>query len=329
MIPPLCKGRRGGVDWVHGFSTSPRPSLQRRGRKVDMKARVFSNEEIESGYFKLSLSTSSNIEALPGQFLMFRVSPSTDPLLCRPFGFHRILSKNRFEILYKIAGKGTNMMSRLAPDTEVLFFGPLGRGFDIPSRVEKAIIVAGGIGVAPMVYLAESIRRKLRDTGIDVFIGGKNKMDVLCVNEFEKIGAVIHITTEDGSLGEKGLITDLLQRYIGKKVDKKDTAQIPPAPLWKRGVWGDSVLYSCGPESMLKEIAGIAEQYNLPCQVSLEGVLACGVGACRGCAVKVKGQGSRVRSQKKQSTVHGSRFTEYKMVCKDGPVFDSREIEWE
>jgi len=89
-----------------------------------LRARVLSNDEIESGYFKLSLSISSNIDALPGQFLMLRVSSSTDPLLCRPFGFHRILSKDRFEILYKIVGKGTNMMAKLAPGTEVHFSDP-------------------------------------------------------------------------------------------------------------------------------------------------------------------------------------------------------------
>lgn len=276
-----------------------------------LKTKILSNEEVEQGYFRLSLSTSSDIEAMPGQFLMLRVSSATDPLLCRPFGFHSILSKNRFEILYKIIGRGTDIMSRLATGTDVQFFGPLGKGFYITRKIKNATIVAGGIGVAPMVYLAESVRKKNKEAEINVFIGGKTKRDVLCVNEFEKIGAVIHINTEDGSLGEKGLITDLLQRYI-KRPDKKST-----------------VLYSCGPEPMLKEVADIAERYDIPCQVSLEGVLACGVGACRGCAVKVKGQGSRAKSQKKQSTVHSPQFTEYKMICKDGPVFDAREIEWE
>ena len=135
---------------------------------------------------------------------------------------------------------------------------------------------------------------------MEVFLGGKTSEDILCVKDFEEAGAGVHITTEDGSLGTRGLITDLLRPFLLSHPPIPSPQS--PAPMR---------LYTCGPPGMLAAVARLAEEYGVPCQASVEANMACGFGACMGCAVEVKADGKS-----------------YKLVCKDGPVFDSREIVW-
>jgi dihydroorotate dehydrogenase electron transfer subunit len=156
--------------------------------------------------------------------------------------------------------------------------------------------VAGGIGVPPIAALAARVgnpNSALRAP--EVFLGGKSSDDILCVKDFEAVGARVQITTEDGSLGRRGLITDLLGPFLS-------SPQASPATI-----------FTCGPPGMLSAVARLAEKHNIPCQTSVEANMACGFGACMGCAIEARSNGSGPA---------------YKLVCKDGPVFDSRQLVW-
>jgi dihydroorotate dehydrogenase electron transfer subunit len=149
-----------------------------------------------------------------------------------------------------------------------------------------------------------------------VFLGGRSKADLLCVADFKRVGAKIHVATEDGSAGQKGLVTELLEQYLNAS-RLALSPKSPRAPLYQRGGGG---IYACGPHPMLAALAPIAEKYELPYQASLEASMACGFGACMGCAVPVKGGGRDLSASQAGRT--------YRLVCKDGPVFDARDVLW-
>jgi len=184
-----------------------------------------------------------------------------------------------FEILYEIKGEGTRFLSQYEEADDLDILGPLGNGFKIDLNIKNAILVAGGIGIAPLTFLAEELVKE--KINVTLILGSKTKLDI----PLSAIGYKLLICTEDGSEGTKGLATDLLNEFVRAQNF---------APLQ---------IYACGPKAMLKAVAQITN-----CQVSLEEIMACGVGACLGCAVKTKDG--------------------YKMVCKDGPVFNSEDIIW-
>lgn len=237
--------------------------------------------------------------AIPGQFMQVRCSDGADPLLRRPLGVHRVKDK-RIEILYEVVGKGTGILSRRKSGESLDVLGPLGSGFSLPQVADDgrrtAILIAGGIGVAPLVFLAEELARK--KIKIMVLIGAKTKEMILCEKDFRETGAEVHIATDDGSLGCKGFVSELLKRQLSIIKGRLSAA------------------YACGPNPMFKCIAGMCEKHKIKCEVLLEERMACGIGACLGCAVKVKKPGS------KQGFI-------YKLACKDGPVFNASEIVWE
>ncbi len=279
-------------------------------RAIILENKIIGNSSLlktqRDKYYKMILSCDGFSDASPGQFVMIKVNNSYDPFLRRPMSIYKIDKKRGgFEILYQVVGKGTNIMSELKKGDEVDVLGPLGRGFWIPEKIERAIIVAGGIGVAPMVALTEEIRCKMQDTRckITVFIGGKTKNDILCKEDFKKIGAKVHIATEDGSMGKKGTSVDLFKKFV---TDSQSS-------IFNRQ---SSIIFACGPQGMLKAIVDIARDKNMACQVSLDKRMACGTGACLGCVVKTK-QKTEDRRQKAEV---------YKCVCTDGPVFDAEEI---
>jgi dihydroorotate dehydrogenase electron transfer subunit len=237
-----------------------------------------------------------------GEFVMIRPNWVADPLLPRAFSIYRISGEGGggedgvpvVEILYKVVGKGTHYLSRMEAGEEIDILGPLGNAFTFSDGTATAVLVAGGIGVPPIAALARQLRIancELRN--VEVFLGGRTSEDILCVEDFEEAGAAIHITTEDGSLGVRGVITDLLRPFLITDHSSRFT------------------MYACGPPGMLAAVARLAAELAVPCQVSVEANMACGFGACMGCAVEVEAE------QKS-----------YKLVCKDGPVFDSREIRW-
>ncbi len=258
-----------------------------------LKVKIIENKRIAQGFYKMRLG-SSYLEknSKPGQFIEIKCSGDDEALLRRPFSLHRIFNGG-IEVLYEVIGKGTELLSRRRPGDIVDIIGPLGNGFLVPRSTvhspQFAVLIAGGVGIAPLVALAQDLIKK--KSKVTVMIGAKTKSHILCEKELRKLGCEIKIATEDGSKGHKGLVTSCLNSLLSTLNSQLST------------------LYACGPNPMLKAVAKIAENHGIPCQVSIEERMACGVGACLGCPVKVKSGG-------------------YKMVCKDGPVFDARDIAW-
>jgi dihydroorotate dehydrogenase electron transfer subunit len=255
---------------------------------------IVHHEDVGSGYFKMGLAFPEVARmARPGQFVMVRLPDRDVPLLRRPFSVHNILIEDGgvrgFELLYKVVGQGTRGMSERRSGEVLDVLGPLGNGFSYPDTFQHAFVVAGGVGVATLCFLVAELVRK-QGVKSTVFLGGCSAADILCLDAFKDMGTEVFVTTEDCSLGEKGLVT--------LEVEKALTIQPKP-----------DVIYACGPTPMLKAIGEIAGKYEVPCQISLETVMACGFGVCLGCAVeKVEAPGT------------------YFHTCTDGPVFDSRQV---
>lgn len=275
------------------------------------KVKILTNEEVAPDCFRMALEAPQITgQARAGQFLHLKVADGSSPLLRRPFSLHRISGKlkvkssklQNIEILYEVVGKGTRILAEKQAGEELDILGPLGKGFN-PPEAGRAILIAGGVGVAPLLSLAEEIGQsekcKVKSEKVDVIIGAKTKKLILCDEEFKKLGCQVEVATEDGSKGYKGLATDLLQQLLS-------TLHLT-----------HSTVFGCGPENMLKKISEITSERNIPAQLSLEGRLGCGLGACLGCAVRVK-------SEKRK----GQKFS-YKRICKDGPVFEANEVMWD
>jgi dihydroorotate dehydrogenase electron transfer subunit len=271
---------------------------------MQFKSMVVSNEEVSPGYGKIRLSAPREIvHAKPGQFVMVRVCGGIDPLLRRPFGIYDTGSfipeypnaprQHYLEILYKVVGKGTEILFSLHHSDYVDILAPLGSGFNQGSPEEEKILIGGGFGLAPLYFLAKQL---VLHSKVKVFIGGKRKEDILCVTEFERLGIDTYVATDDGTLGAMGLVTEVLEKHLAKGEVKRS-------------------IYACGPGPMLKAVAEIAGRSGIGCQVSLEANMACGVGACLGCVTKGRN--------------HTEESPDYRCVCKDGPVFDATEIMWE
>lgn len=272
-----------------------------------IKAKILENKKAAQGFYKMRVESAYLAKsAKPGQFLEVKCSDANDLLLRRPLGVHRIL-KNSIEILYEVIGKGTELLSGKKAGGYLDIIGPLGNGFTIrpktkDHRPQTTILVAGGIGVAPLLALAEklveSLEFRVQRKKIFILIGACKKEHILCANDFKKLGCKVIISTEDGSLGKRGLITEQLN-FLLSTIN-----------------YELSTIYACGPTAMLKAVAKIAEARQIECQVSLDERMACGVGVCLGCPVRIK------------SPESSSQGTAYKMVCKDGPVFNAKEIAW-
>lgn len=262
---------------------------------IQEKSIVYKNEHLQNAYYRIGIHCGPGYSAtLPGQFVTLRLPQYTSPLLRRPFSIHRVLMENGkakgIELLYKVVGEFTRNLSHVKKNDPIDLLGPLGQGHTILPDVEKIAILGGGIGIAPLVFLVEALRL----TGADlshsmVCIGGRSKSDILCKEIFTSSGLTVNITTEDGSAGEQGLVTRPLNRWLETNTP--------------------DMIYACGPMPMLKAVADIANERDLPCEVSIETIMACGLGACLGCAVKTKDVSDN-----------------YKHVCLDGPVFDAREF---
>jgi dihydroorotate dehydrogenase electron transfer subunit len=256
---------------------------------IQSTGKVVSNRKVKPGYWLMSVKCPSIAKkAKPGQFLTIRCGLSATPLLRRPFGFHRIKASG-FEILYEIIGEGTHYLADLKPGDKVDILGPLGNGFTIPKGAKSFVVIAGGIGVAPLASLAESLV-KIKKAETCAIIGARNKKTLLCEDRFNNIGIKTVVATDDGSCGKRCLATDVLNELLTAKKGLRP------------------VIFACGPGPMLKATAHIAKKHGLECYVSLEENIACGVGACLGCAIKTR--------------------SGYKLVCKDGPAFNAKEVIW-
>lgn len=263
---------------------------------------VLGNQEISPGYFRMRiLAPGYRQAAAPGQFVMFRVQRSLPPLLRRPFGIFRVgfmppdcegmPPKEFIELIYKVVGSGTEIMQELHPGSPVELLGPLGRGFEPGEPGREKILVGGGIGLVPLYMLAE----QLVDTSpVRLLMGGRTRDDIITVTEFERLGVETYVSTEDGSLGEEGLVTQVLQQSL---LDSP-----------RAGV------FACGPMPMIQAVQQICAAQQVSLQVSLEALMACGVGACLGCVVKGAG--------------HSDARPRYLCTCTSGPVYDAGQLDW-
>lgn len=227
--------------------------------------------------------------ARPGQFVMIRAAAGHDPLLRRPFSIHQTDASGQIQIYFKVVGKGTELLAHARVGEELSVFGPLGKGFTIPESAPVCII-GGGLGIAPMLFLCKELCRVKKGCANDlVILGGRSKDEVEpLISDFQAIGLRVIATTDDGSYGEKGFVTDVLK-----------SVELAP----------DTAVMTCGPEPMMGAVSSYCDARGLECQASVESVMACGMGACLGCNKHVKGGG-------------------YVHVCLDGPVFDAKELEW-
>ncbi len=247
---------------------------------------IIANRRVNEGYFVLSLSGKQQLpEIKPGQFVQVRVDNAPNTFLRRPISVYNVdYDKNILYLLIQIVGEGTRVLAELKSGEILNLVYPLGNSFSLPDG-KKALLIGGGVGIAPFMLLGQWLKQQQIEP---VFLFGfRNSGLIVDIDLFSRFGKV-YIATDDGSAGEKGVVTQ---------------------HSFLRKVTGDiSMVYTCGPEVMMKAVALWAEKKDIPCEASLETYMACGIGACLCCA---------------QETVHGISH-----VCTDGPVFNSKELTW-
>jgi len=254
------------------------------------KARIIRFEQLSDDNIRLTLHAPLIAEtAKPGQFVMIKTGAGKDPLLRRPFSLHQTSSNGQIQIYFKNVGRGTSILAHSKVDEDLDVFGPLGRGFEI--YLDKpACLVGGGLGIAPLLFLAKKLYRSTKDNSRDLIIlGGRSRQEVEpLVEDFQQFGIAVRCITDDGSYGMKGFVTDVLK---------------------SERVVENGEVYACGPDPMLERVYEICLQKHAGCQVSVESVMACGMGACLGCNIPATDGG-------------------YLHVCIDGPVFRAEDLVW-
>jgi dihydroorotate dehydrogenase electron transfer subunit len=257
---------------------------------------IVSKEKLSQEIFRLTLlSPYISQKVKPGNFVHIKVNPNPYPLLRRAFSVHYVdKQKGCFEILFKVVGRGTRILSEKSPGDMLDILGPIGNNFSFPQKKETVMLVAGGMGIAPLWFLFTNLIKKTDLKKLIFFLGAKTQKELLYYEKLKDLGTNLKVTTDDGSFGTKGLVTDVFLKEIRRRRDEARKLMV----------------YSCGPPEMLKKMSDISKRYGFSCQISLEGHMPCGVGACWGCVVKLENGG-------------------YKRVCIDGPVFDAREISLE
>lgn len=260
-----------------------------------MKLEILTNTLLKEKRYLLELEIPEGFPlCVPGQFLHVRIEDSCDPLLRRPFSIHDFSPagkkrKGVIKILYEVVGKGSVLLSQKQSSSVVDALGPCGHGFDL-LKIEKAkkiYIVAGGMGIAPLYFLAKTLVNKKPV----VLLGARTKDQLFAEPELKKLKLDVSVSTDDGSKGIKGKITEVLSDLLKK--DKTD---------------GLTMICACGPKPMLAAVSELGRRYNIGTFVSMEEFMGCGLGACLGCVIR---------------TIDG-----YRRICHDGPVFDSKELVW-
>lgn len=306
--------------------------------KGSFNATILSNRRIRTRFYKIQLQfegagAGAFGKAQPGQFAQIDLSRTAVPepkkipeqlsdavqreiILRRPYSFCDITSKEGksvAEVLYCVVGPASIRLTTLKEGDSVGVIGPLGNGFSVPEGKKTALLVIGGMGAPPMQHLGKKLGLEFSDIRAVAFVGAKTKTDLpfegrindvskeigFPVHVFAKVGIESQIATDDGSVGFEGPVTTSLAEWLDKE---------SPQPQ-------ETIIYACGPEAMLAEVAQIAGEKNIDCQVSMERRMACGIGICQSCTVECRAA--------------GSNETVYKLCCKDGPVFDAKEVVFE
>lgn len=254
--------------------------------KTMLMAEVIKNQSVSEGIFEIIISAPEIAEkAVAGQFIDLYTGMS-ELLLPRPISICEIDKKQgTLRLIYQVVGRGTEIFSKLNVHDTVKVIGPLGNGFSVDKNIKNNVVIGGGIGAPPLLQLVKEL-----NGNVNVFLGSRSKS--ILANEFKSLGANVYIATDDGSEGFHGNVLELI-----KSINPKAEA-----------------IYACGPKIMLKFTAEWANDIDVVAQVSMEERMACGIGACVGCAVKInKNNGKGIENLK---------------VCKDGPVFLSNEVVW-
>lgn len=259
------------------------------------KGIVAENIEVADKTFRLALDAGEKLPPIePGQFVMLRLPKTSDPLLGRPLAVYRTDGDHRLEVVYIVIGKMTERLSQVVAGSELEYWAPLGKAFEltqVSSDAEHTIMVAGGIGQTPFLMLCEQLQGRKT-----LLYGAQTENRLAGVGDFERTGTDVRIATDDGSKGYHGFVTDLIEQVYR-----------PSEP---------TRILCCGPHPMLKAAFHLARRLHLPCEVSLETPMSCGLGICFGCVVKYR------------NSLEDKTF-DYKRTCVDGPVFDAYRLCWD
>jgi dihydroorotate dehydrogenase electron transfer subunit len=261
-------------------------------RDLTLKGVVTGNSRIAKDHVLLSIRAGEIfLTSSPGQFVMIRVTDAESPFLGRPISIYALRREDGnavIDLMVRVVGRGTSYLSRLKAGDWVDLLGPLGNGFSIFPDRRNIVLIAGGIGIAPLSFLADGYSH-VRTGEIACYFGARSENVLIGLDRVNKTCSKLLLSTEDGSRGHRGLITDLFERDLNQYKTE------------------DTVVYACGPFPMLMKIQDILMDTPLFCQVSVEERMACGIGACLGCAVRMKSG-------------------EYGRVCHEGPVFNIDEL---
>jgi dihydroorotate dehydrogenase electron transfer subunit len=268
---------------------------------IDVAARVIANQPLSSDYHVLALAAPEiAAAAAPGQFVMLRPGRGGVPLLRRPFSVFEILrdaggAATGLTILSKRIGVSTSLLYEARDGQRIDCLGPLGRPFTLAEPPVQAWMIAGGVGLAPFATLAQALRA--HGVASTLFYGARRAEELFYLDFFRDLGVELVVTTEDGSLGERGRVVAPLDRRL---------AALPPSAR--------VMLYACGPEAMLAATAGTAGRYDRPCEVSVERIMGCGLGGCYSCVVPMRGS---------DGVLHHVRS------CLAGPVLNADQVSWD
>lgn len=249
------------------------------------KAKVKSHKEIVPNIFKMKLEAAEIAGIVnPGQFIQLYL-PNGKNMLARPFSISSV-SDDDVTIVYRIVGRGTEMLSTLRKNDFIQIMGPLGNGFTLSGNNKSNLVIGGGLGIPPLLELSRRLNEKT-----EILLGYSD--EPFMVEDFQRLGLNVNISTQSGSYGFHGNVLELLEG-INPSADQ---------------------IFACGPRSMLMSVSAWAKKHSIPIQVSMEERMACGIGACLGCGIKIQKQ--------------GESDWKYMRVCKDGPVFSGEEVVWD
>ncbi len=260
---------------------------------IQTDCKIISKKIISQKYILMTIESKAIAQTvMPGQFVMIKI-PGDRFFLRRPISICKV-NTNSFDIVFKVLGAGTEVLGVQDEGAVLNIIGPLGQGYPFIEKPKSPFVfMAGGTGIASLYFMAQCSKNLYKGNLKPVFfIGAKTKEEVLFTQELEQLGYEVIISTDDGSLGYHGFIPETFQKWLSSKEN-----------------YSPSCVFACGPKLMLKSISQICEKNNLLCYVSMEERMACGIGACMGCVVKTR-----------------DKKNIYKRACKDGPVFNAKEI---
>jgi dihydroorotate dehydrogenase electron transfer subunit len=262
--------------------------------KVNCKSEILKIEKLKEDLYKFSIKAEEIAScAKAGQFIEIRVVDEIEPLLRRPISIYNIEKENGIiEFIFQVKGKGTALLAKRKVGEKLDIVGPLGYGTFSIDNYKNVAIIGGGIGMFPLYELAKELKNNTT-TKVHTYMGFRNKGLITLEDEFNKVSDELTITTDDGSYAIQGFAINELKKDCEKEVPDK--------------------IFACGPLPMLKAVQAFAQEKNIPCEISLEQKMACGIGVCLGCAVK--------------TAKSPSDAPEYWHVCKAGPVFNANDVE--